>query len=141
VDGVWQKATNRGCFTKGGHVGNTSVGVIGEKGAEWVAPNWMLNTPQYANVIGWLESQRVSRQAAAFADGGATASIGAAGSNPGLQSFEQLTGMVAILISKVEEQNQNINAWQREIKVTNNVRDTADGIRLLNELYNDASLS
>lgn len=53
----------------GGPVNSEFVGRIGEKGPEWVAPNWMLKSPATANVIGMLEAVRQTRS---FASGGST---------------------------------------------------------------------
>jgi len=59
-------------FAGGGPVSNTKIGMIGEEGPEWVAPNWMLRNPETANIIGMLEDMRINRQY--YATGGATAS-------------------------------------------------------------------
>lgn len=58
-------------FADGGPVMQPKVGLIGEAGPEWVAPNWMLRNPATADVIGSLEAMRTNRSRA-FADGGAT---------------------------------------------------------------------
>lgn len=42
--------------------------VAGEKGKEWIAPNWMLNNPRTANIIGTLEMARKEKRM--FATGG-----------------------------------------------------------------------
>lgn len=42
----------------------------GEAGREWIAPNWMLQDPRYANVIGMLETARMEKRS--FAAGGMT---------------------------------------------------------------------
>jgi hypothetical protein len=43
--------------------------IAGEKGAEWIAPNWMLREPVTANYISMLEAVRTNRS---FASGGNT---------------------------------------------------------------------
>jgi hypothetical protein len=43
--------------------------IAGEKGAEWIAPNWMLKEPVTANYISMLEAVRMNRS---FASGGPT---------------------------------------------------------------------
>lgn len=57
-----------GTFAPGGSVQKPTLGLIGEKGSEWVAPNWMLSDPVYADVIGMLEQARVR----GYASGGIT---------------------------------------------------------------------
>ncbi len=59
-------------FAGGGHITNTKIGMVGEEGPEWVAPNWMLRNPATANVIGMLEDMRINKQF--YATGGTTAS-------------------------------------------------------------------
>lgn len=44
--------------------------IAGERGAEWIAPNWMLNEPVIANQIGILEAVR--QRGRGFAGGGST---------------------------------------------------------------------
>jgi len=46
--------------------------IAGEAGKEWIAPNWMVQSPRYANVIGMLEAARQDKRA--FASGGYNAS-------------------------------------------------------------------
>ncbi len=43
--------------------------IAGEAGEEWIAPNWMLREPIYANTIGMLEAARKGRT---FEKGGST---------------------------------------------------------------------
>ena len=43
--------------------------IAGEEGKEWIAPNWMIETPATANIINQLESIRQSKS---FASGGPT---------------------------------------------------------------------
>lgn len=44
--------------------------VAGEAGKEWIAPNWMVTDPKFANIIGMLETARQSKRM--FAGGGST---------------------------------------------------------------------
>ncbi len=59
-------------FSNGGNVNNTQIGMIGEAGPEWVAPNWMLRNPETANIIAMLEDMRINKRH--YAVGGTTAS-------------------------------------------------------------------
>lgn len=72
-------------FTKGPQVFDSASGspfLAGEKGREWIAPNWMLEQPQTANIIHQLENIRQNR---GYAMGGLTAAdpagLGAANGN------------------------------------------------------------
>ena len=55
-------------FQHGGHVGKATLGLIGEAGAEYVIPNWMLQKPEIADIVGALEGMRINK----FAEGGST---------------------------------------------------------------------
>lgn len=67
-------------FSKGGNVNQPIVAMAGEKGPEWIAPNWMLHHPSSANIIGALEQMRVSKM---FGAGGGTANAKSTGNNNG----------------------------------------------------------
>lgn len=58
----------------GGHIRSASYGLIGERGPEWVAPNWQLNHPTLQPMFRYLEDVRQSGQVyqPAFAAGGST---------------------------------------------------------------------
>lgn len=64
-------------FADGGFVSKTTLFtnsasgrpfIAGEAGAEWIAPNWMVQSPRYANIIGMLEGARQDKRT--FAVGG-----------------------------------------------------------------------
>jgi hypothetical protein len=65
--------------------------MAGEAGKEWIAPNWMVKSPRYANVIGMLESARQDKRA--FAAGGSTGSPIAAAQTPGIDLSPLLAEM------------------------------------------------
>lgn len=73
----------------------------GEAGREWIAPNWMLENPRTANLIGMLESARQNR---GFAAGGSTGTEAAVFDTQGIE---------AMLARMVNMQEQMIRA-QRE---------------------------
>ncbi|RNI22050.1 hypothetical protein [Rufibacter latericius] len=79
VNGMWQMASGQtggrlGTFADGGWVNDAQFGLIGERGAKFVIPNWMITSPKYANTVGRLESERV-KGAKAFAVGGGIAHL------------------------------------------------------------------
>lgn len=79
VNGLWQTASgssggNIGAFADGGFVNDAQLDLIGERGRELVLPNWMVESPKYANVVQWLEAERQKR-VRAFADGSMTAPV------------------------------------------------------------------
>jgi hypothetical protein len=138
VDGVWQQARNAGSFSPGGMVSGTNLGVIGEKGPEWVAPNWMLQRPDTANVIGMLEATRKGR---AFAQGGST-SIGQESPinmmGTDMRALEQKLDLNNQLLIQL---NQNVTAWPATLKVMNSLQEVEDGLRTLQTIRDDASVS
>lgn len=52
--------------------------IAGEAGTEWIAPNWMVKSPRYANIIGMLEGARQDKRA--YAAGGFNGTASAASS-------------------------------------------------------------
>ncbi len=52
----------------GGPVGQPSLALIGERGPEYVVPNWQLNSPEYAPMVAALERGRMR----GYAEGGFT---------------------------------------------------------------------
>ncbi|MGY4385628.1 TP901 family phage tail tape measure protein [Pedobacter sp. UYP24] len=70
----------------------------GEKGREWIAPNWMIRNPRYANIINTLEVARKEKRS--FASGGfndtAKTSVSAPATNA--VSFDKVEKMLEELI-------------------------------------------
>jgi TP901 family phage tail tape measure protein len=138
------KASSIGAFAKGGFVGQASVGLIGEKGPEYVSPNWMLQSPKYANLFGYLESERLKGRA--YAEGGITAS---ASNQPASFSAQQPANDQSMkmmakfdeLLMVMMEVRDNIEMWPQVLKVINDPRDIAEGFRVLNEIESDSRIS
>jgi len=70
----------------------------GEKGREWIAPNWMVKNPRYANIINTLEVARKEKRS--FASGGFNDSpMKATSTAPASsQSFDRIEKMLEDLI-------------------------------------------
>lgn len=83
----------------GGMVGRAIVGLFGEKGREWVGPNWMYEHPTLQPVFHWLESVRVMGRVPAYAEGGSTAPAQPA---PAAQTPTPPTNDNAMLMTVVE---------------------------------------
>ncbi|WP_266206232.1 phage tail tape measure protein [Pontibacter kalidii] len=137
VGGVWQMASGLtggssiGTFAKGGWVNDAQLGLIGEAGRELVIPNWMVESPKYANLVGYLEAER-QRGVRAFADGGMTA--GGAPALPTIQQDDRLVQKFDELLQKVDTLNSKVEAWPTRLEVHNNVGDTRDKLQVLNDL-------
>lgn len=71
--------------------------VAGEKGKEWIAPNWMLNNPRTANIIGTLEMARKEKRM--FATGGFN-DVGGGAPNQMMYNFERLEAMITSSIAE-----------------------------------------
>ncbi|WP_057935874.1 coiled-coil domain-containing protein [Algoriphagus resistens] len=138
-----QSARNVGSFARGGHVGTASFGVIGEAGSEWVGPNWMMRSPKYANIFGYLEAER--RKATPFATGGATAPAPQLPQNSSATADLQQT---LAMIEQFGEMNMKLDMmitvlqeWPQRLRVYNDPRDIMDGIKVLNEIENDSKIN
>ncbi|MFC6999601.1 phage tail protein [Rufibacter roseus] len=134
--GMWEMASGYsggsiGTFADGGFVNDARLGLIGERGAELVIPNWMINSPKYANTVSWLESERV-KGATAFAEGGATSQMPAPTT---LQvQDEEMKAFMAQLLFEFRDMKTEVTAWPHKLQVHNNVSDTYDQIQVRNEL-------
>jgi len=80
--------------------------VAGEKGKEWIAPNWMVTNPRYANIIGSLEIARKEKRIYAmggFNDGNTNTT--AQYSNPEY-NFSKLENMITAFIQEQSRFNR-----------------------------------
>lgn len=147
-DGKWSMPDGTstrwvGSYAAGGHVGSPSFGVIGEKGSEWVGPNWMLRSPKYADIFGYLESER--QRASAYAVGGATIAAGNAAPDnnalPADQNSQKMMNEFRQLRAVMEDMRNLIAAWPDRLRVINDPRDIMEGIQVLNEIEADSRIS
>lgn len=72
--------------------------IAGEAGREWIAPNWMLQNPRTANIIGMLETARQEKRA--FALGGYNGD--SSQSSGSVYDFGRLESMVYNLVEVVK---------------------------------------
>lgn len=148
-NGAWympngQSTQNVGTFAKGGHIGSASFGVIGEAGAEWVGPNWMLRSPKYANIFGYLEAER--RRATPFATGGMTGNTPLqipqnSSATADLQQFLAMIETFGEMKTVMEQIRDLIGVWPTVLKVINDPKDIMNGIQVLNEIENDSKIN
>lgn len=137
-------AKNVGSFKTGGHIGSASMGLIGEAGSEWVAPNWMLRSPKHANLIGYLEGERVRGRA--FQEGGET-SINPANFEaipiPEEAIEAQANQLAAIqeINTNIMMLNENITTWATTLKVVNDPTETEAALMVVNEIDNDSNIT
>ncbi|QCR23066.1 phage tail tape measure protein [Pontibacter sp. SGAir0037] len=143
VNGAWQMASGYsggsiGAFADGGMVNNARLGLIGERGAEWVGPNWMLTSPKYAATFSWLEAERQRGGVKAFATGGATAQMPAA---PEVvdNSLLLLDALQAINNNLIIN-NEKIDEWQRELHVIYNAGGASQAMQLREEMERRAGI-
>lgn len=86
---------------------NSSSGtpfIAGERGAEWIAPNWMLQDPVIADNISMLESVRKSGRR--FAGGGSTKTLSTESNDKRIQD-EMVNTEVLKALTKLNEQLEN----------------------------------
>lgn len=147
--GTWrmpngQSARNVGSFARGGHVNSASFGVIGEAGGEWVGPNWMMRSPKYANIFGYLEAER--RRATPFATGGMTAGAPAqipqnSSATADLQQFMAMIEEFGAMNDKLDQMIGLLREWPVNLRVYNDPRDIMEGVRVLNEIEADSKIN
>lgn len=121
--------TGKGLFAD--NSGHKVAGVVHND--EWVAPKWMNEHPVYANVIGMLETVRTR----GFAQGGFTNTPVTASPVPQTSSLPGLDEM----INEFRGFREELRNWPKNLNVYNNVGETQEGIKTLNEIRNDGSIS
>ncbi|PSR53931.1 phage tail tape measure protein [Adhaeribacter arboris] len=136
-NGIWEMASGQtggriGTFAEGGMVNDARLGLIGEKGAELVIPNWMIKSPKYANTVAYLEAER-QKGITAFATGGPTREESLStgrieAENSAITPFEQA------MLAELKQMKEEIIKWPKTLQVHNNVGDTQEKIQLLNEI-------
>lgn len=137
-----QSTRNVGSFAKGGPVGSPSFGVIGEAGSEWVGPNWMIRSPKYANIFGYLEAER--RRATPFVTGGMTAAAQIPQNSSATADLQQTLGMIeqfGEMNMKFDMMISLLEQWPTKLRVVNDPRDILDGVRVLNEIESDSRIN
>ncbi len=118
------------------HDGTDEVtGVVHRK--EWVGPRWMVEDPQTAPIISYLENIRQNR--GAYNDGG----LATADTTPAPIGISQGFGLQSAdngLMSVVTELREVVRRFPRRIQATVNYLDIEDAGNDLNDLRSDASL-
>lgn len=116
-----------GSFARGGHVRGASFGLIAEEGDEYVSPNWMLKSPKYANIFGYLEAERVKGRA--FAEGGSTARAPIPASSGDNSAQRQSMEAQMMLNDKLDRMIYILERWPSMLKVVNDPMETFDAIK------------
>lgn len=92
-----QAVTTKPSFSSGGAVGSPTLALVGERGPEWVAPNWMMSHPIWGAQISNLENVRVR----GYASGGFTSSTTAGPTDQAIQAAS-LNGIADILDARFQ---------------------------------------
>ena len=120
--------------------GHKVAGVVHEN--EWVGPRWMTEHPKYANVIGWLESERTRR----YAEGGMVGRPPAsAPQNPSPNSqtpdFNEMAGQLGQLRADFNAYASRVDRWASQLRVVNDPRDIRDSLNVINKVDADSDIS
>jgi len=116
--------------------GHRPVGIVHER--EWVAPKWMVESPQYAPTLHFLEGIRRR----GFADGGysTTPAPSVAGvSVPGLDQAELMSAFRG-MADEVRGMRQDIGRWRTRLKADVVYTDVEDAGAELNTVRDDAGI-
>lgn len=123
-------------YASGGSVRKPSIGIIGEAGPEWVAPNWMLRSPKHANLLNYLESERKMK---AFATGGPTVP-GPVPAVPEAVDMRVMGAKFDMMNEKLDQLNATVAAWPTRLRVVNNPFETEAVIRARNEVDEESTI-
>lgn len=116
--------------------GHRVAGVVHDN--EWVAPKWMLETPRFANIVGYLEAERKG-----YAQGGYTsapASLPPSAAGGGSQADAQTAAAVRALLTEVQAQNQRMNEWAANLKVDYHAGSAEEVMDLRQKLKRNAGI-
>lgn len=102
TDGKLYFADNVGSFSNGGGYSQPSLGLVGEKGAELVVPNWLYTSPAMANTMHALESMIYN--ARPFAQGGTTTTA-----QPIFNSNDDIKMFLAANMKLMDKINSSLN--------------------------------
>ncbi|AMJ65057.1 hypothetical protein [Hymenobacter sp. PAMC 26628] len=130
----------RGGFTGGGQgpadsTGHRVAGVVHE--GEWVAPKWMLQTPKYANVVGYLEAERKG-----YAQGGYTSpgSLPPSAAGGGSQAGDETAALLRQLIATTQAQHAAVADWANTLKVDYHAGNAQDAMATKDRLKSTSGL-
>ncbi|WP_299755318.1 phage tail tape measure protein [uncultured Pontibacter sp.] len=132
----WQMASGYsggsiGTFAAGGNVKSARLGLIGEAGAEWVMPNWMIRSPKYAATYQWLEGER-QRGVSAFASGGNTAANVSA--PPVQDNSTELLNALQVLNGNFVALSQRVDQWPTTLHVNYNAGAAQEAMEIHNTM-------
>jgi TP901 family phage tail tape measure protein len=86
----------------GGRFSEPTVGLVGERGPEYVIPNYIYGDPKFANVIGALEAARTTRQY--YSGGESGAAIGSASNTSTTDAYIMQGNMImSKLLERLEQ--------------------------------------
>lgn len=119
--------TGIGSVALGGVVNKPSFATFGELGPEYVVPNWMMQQPAIANIVGMMEAVRVQR----YASGGVTTPSPSAAIQNNI-SVPGMDVMVTLLQGIYEEVSKTKKAY---VSLT----DINDAEQTLTEIENEAN--
>ncbi|SDK34191.1 phage tail tape measure protein, TP901 family, core region [Catalinimonas alkaloidigena] len=133
----------------GGTVSQPYLAWVGERGAEYIVPNWMLHDPWVANVVGIMESMRTQRYGPAarikatglpaFAEGGGTGPLPAGTSGVEASEQKRLEALFQAMLQEQRLTRQEIATMKTRLRayiVWQDLEETQDTI---DTIYNDAA--
>lgn len=79
--------------------------MAGEAGREWIAPNWMLQDPRTANLIGMLEVARQEKRGFAVGgyNNGPAGSVSSPGNSPMMIDLTETNAALAMLVKRFDD--------------------------------------
>jgi hypothetical protein len=112
-----------GSIAGGGAYNSPSLGILAEKGPEYVIPNWIYTSPKMANVMGMIEAMRVR----GYDGGGATGNT-TVGNTPGTADpmYGMLMQLMLKFMNKLDEPFEaNLN-WDRLVYENTKIGEALD---------------
>ena len=124
-----QRQAVKGYKLGGYSLNKPHLAMFGEEGTEWNAPNWMLNTPGYADIIGYLETARQNGHVAGGFAGGSQPAV-ASGADP----FSEMNNNLMKIMQLLSMDREAVINWN--YNDTLNVREKIDKQSLIESEVN-----
>jgi hypothetical protein len=120
----------------GGYIDQPLIAEFGEKGPEYVIPNWMMNDPMVANWVGIMEGIRTGRSGGSlpgFAEGGPTVGSAQANASSSGEALMMLVAQVGALVSK-------LNSWSTQLTAVISYDQIEDAINTVSEIRDESKI-
>lgn len=122
---------NAPSVSSGGVVGRKTLGWFGERGSEWVAPNWMYEHPTMQPLFAHLEYVRTTGAIPAFEVGGSTKSPSVASMPAAMETGNQMAHALTMLTDTMLQLQGTLSAGIPAVISNDQLEDNTERLDLI----------